>query len=152
MCQNVLPQNSTLIIRRSWMTYICRYPHPQSHLTRRRMCLGWDLNHSHKQEALIVPTERWSGKRFCSSWYPPSRCALFFDYGNYSDLITASIYYNRTCYQTHFLALWELPELGEDMGVFLWRNHKNTPIYPLFHGDSQRPKNLSNWRVSRFVS
>ena len=32
------------------------------------------------------------------------------------------------------LALWELPELGENMGVFWWWNHQNTPIYPLYHG------------------
>jgi hypothetical protein len=38
------------------------------------------------------------------------------------------------------VALWELPELREDMGVFWWRNHQNTPIYPLYHGDSQRPQ------------
>ena len=37
------------------------------------------------------------------------------------------------------MALWELPELGEDMGVFWWFHHQNTPIYPLYHGDSQRP-------------
>jgi len=36
-------------------------------------------------------------------------------------------------------ALWELPGVGEDMGVFWWWNHQNTPIYPLYHGDSQRP-------------
>jgi len=36
------------------------------------------------------------------------------------------------------MALWELPELGENMGVFWWWNHQNTPIYPLYHGDSQR--------------
>jgi len=40
------------------------------------------------------------------------------------------------------MALWELPELGENMGVFWWWNHQNTPIYPLFHGDSQRPKTI----------
>jgi hypothetical protein len=37
------------------------------------------------------------------------------------------------------MALWELPGLGEDMGVFWWFHHQNTPIYPLYHGDSQRP-------------
>ena len=31
-----------------------------------------------------------------------------------------------------------MPELGEDMGVFWWFHHQNTPIYPLYHGDSQR--------------
>jgi hypothetical protein len=36
------------------------------------------------------------------------------------------------------MALWELPELAEDMGVFWWWNHQNTPICPLYHGDSQR--------------
>jgi len=36
------------------------------------------------------------------------------------------------------MALWDLPELGEDMGVFWWFHHQNTPIYPLYHGDSQR--------------
>jgi len=45
------------------------------------------------------------------------------------------------------MALWELPELGEDMGVFLWWNHKNTPIYPLFHGDSQRPDFISTQAI-----
>jgi hypothetical protein len=30
-------------------------------------------------------------------------------------------------------ALWESPELGEDMGVFWWWNHENTPICPLYH-------------------
>jgi hypothetical protein len=40
------------------------------------------------------------------------------------------------------VALWELPELGEDIGVFWWWNHQNTPIYPLYHGDSQRPKKV----------
>jgi hypothetical protein len=37
------------------------------------------------------------------------------------------------------IALRELPELGEDMGVFWWFHPQNTPIYPLYHGDSQRP-------------
>jgi len=42
----------------------------------------------------------------------------------------------------NILTLRELPELGEDMGIFWWWNHQNTPIYPLFHGDSQRPNIL----------
>jgi len=43
------------------------------------------------------------------------------------------------------VALWELPRLGEDVGVFLWFHHKNTPTYTLYHGDSQRPRKVSGF-------
>jgi hypothetical protein len=50
------------------------------------------------------------------------------------------------------MALWELPELGEDMGVFWWWNHHNTPIFPLYHADSQKPNQfLDNSRISYII-
>jgi len=30
-------------------------------------------------------------------------------------------------------ALWEMVDLGEDIGVFWWFLHQNTPILPLYH-------------------
>jgi hypothetical protein len=29
-------------------------------------------------------------------------------------------------------ALWELPELGAERGVFWWFHHQNTPIFHLY--------------------
>jgi hypothetical protein len=34
--------------------------------------------------------------------------------------------------------LWEIPELGVDVGLFWWWNHQNNPTYPFYYGDSQR--------------
>ena len=46
------------------------------------------------------------------------------------------VFYIRISYLE---ALWDLPWLGVNVGVFFWFHQKNTPTYPFCHGDSQRP-------------
>jgi len=49
------------------------------------------------------------------------------------------------------MALWELPGLGEDMGVFWWFHHQNTPIYPLYHRRFPKTQGYLTFKPTRRI-